>query len=152
MIRMKNYVYRSFYTPDNIVYIIKMQIKIMKPKILCACANGVTRSKYLAKYLKGKGYKAKFGGSAEFAENPVTQEMIDWADIIITLRNKHKDNLLRRFNTADKQIISLEVSQHPEEYIKAPNHIDHKSDEFIKKYVHPEIRKQIKKYLPLEIK
>ena len=62
-----------------------------KLKVLCVCTRGMNRSKYLAKYLEGRGYSNRAGGSQPFKDsnkpqNPIFQEDIVWADAIIVMR------------------------------------------------------------------
>jgi len=54
-----------------------------KLKVLCICAQGANRSKYLAQYLRGKGYYTRSGGIEDDAINPLKFNYINWADIII---------------------------------------------------------------------
>ena len=54
-----------------------------KMKILCLGMMGDARSKHLAEYLQSKGYETEYGGVQEGAVNPVTQEAIDLADVVI---------------------------------------------------------------------
>jgi len=84
-------------------------------KVLCICTMGLNRSKYLAKYLKGKGYNTRYGGIGPcridpYPANPAKKQDIAWADVIITARDKHKPILLKDFGAKGKKIISLEIS------------------------------------------
>jgi len=124
----------------------------MKPKVLCICAKGMNRSKYLAKYLRGKGYSTKYGGvepfeKPEYKWNPVSQDKIDWADIIIIVRKRVSKLLKKKFKTKDKKIIVFDVTDSPklapEEFRNLP------FLEFQKKWTRPQLRKAIKPYLPL---
>ena len=67
----------------------------MKPKILCVCSMGLNRSKYVAGYLNEKGYETRFGGIGPcridpVPANPLKKEDVEWADILIVAREKHK--------------------------------------------------------------
>jgi predicted protein tyrosine phosphatase len=127
-----------------------------KPKILCICARGMNRSKYLAKYLRRKGYSTTAGGvepfeNPEYKWNPVSQKKIDWADYIIIVRKRLIPILKKNYNTKGKEIISLDVTDSkrliPEEF-KELRDLDHKV--FNKKWTYPNLRKAIKPYLSLK--
>ena len=65
-----------------------------KLKVLCVCAKGRNRSKYLASYLKRKNYLTRFRG-IEYEidpniENKILQSDVDWADIILIVRPRLK--------------------------------------------------------------
>lgn len=123
-------------------------------KILCVCGLGKTRSKYLASYLKNKGYSTRFGGIDKFDRKPkkeLTQNDVDWADIIILVRKRFKKPFTKNFKIKSKQrIIILDVTasqgQLPKKfaYLKEVN-----AKEFHKEWTIPQLKKQIKKYLPL---
>lgn len=134
-----------------------MKPRTQKPKILCVCTMGLNRSKYLAKYLKNKGYSTRFGGVGPYKykdkkENELKNEDIDWSDIIITVRPKHKPLLKKRFKTKGKKIIVIDVTDSKR---KVPENMAHlrelKDWEFNKKWTYPQLRKAIKPYLPLKI-
>ena len=126
-----------------------------KPRILCICAKGMNRSKYLAEYLRRKGYSTRNGGvepyeNPEYKWNPVSQEKIDWAEVIIIVRKRLMPKLNRKFNLKGKKLIVLNVTDSkrliPERFRKL-RELNHK--EFNKKWTHPELRKAIKPYLPI---
>ena len=127
-----------------------------KTKVLCVCAKGMNRSKYLAKYLRSKGYSTKFGGvepyeKPEYKWNPVSQKKVDWADVIVIVRKRISKILKKRFKTKGKKIIVFDVSDSPRlvpEEFKELRELDHK--EFNKKWTYPQLRKAIKPYLPLK--
>ena len=129
----------------------------MKTKVLCICAKGMNRSKYLAGYLRRKGYSAKFGGvepyeNPEYKWNPVSQKKIDWADVVIVIRKRLVSILKKNFKVHHKtKIILLNVTDSqnliPSEF-KHLRNINHK--EFNKKWTYPQLRKAIGKYLPLK--
>jgi len=118
---------------------------------------GSNRSKYLASYLKNKGYKTEFGGigsgSGRSPDKPFTQEDLDWADIIIVVRKKHVALLKKKYKVKNKKIIALEVLDSRkvigQQHSKF-NNLDY--DTFQKRWTKPQLRKAIKPYLPLSIK
>jgi predicted protein tyrosine phosphatase len=58
-------------------------------------------------------YEAKSGGIAQTAVVHVTQEMIDWADVVFVMSEKedgHQTYIENNFNLKDKLIWDLDVS------------------------------------------
>ncbi|MBS3092089.1 hypothetical protein J4466_01575 [Candidatus Pacearchaeota archaeon] len=128
-----------------------------KPKVLCICSMGINRSKYLANYLKNKGYRTRYGGIGfgiihEKAHNPFKQEDIDWAEVIIVVRKKHKPLLKKHYKVKGKRIIVLDVTDSRKiiggKYSHL-NNLDHPT--FNRMWTYPQLRKAIKPYLPLKI-
>ena len=54
-------------------------------------------------------------GTNHDAENPITDELIQWADLIFVMERHHRNKLQKRFRSAmkDKRIICLEI---PDDY------------------------------------
>ena len=123
----------------------------MKKKILCVCAKGINRSKYLAGYLRRKGYKTRYGG-VEYHRywNPISQEDIDWADIIVIIRKRLEKIVKKKFKTRGKKFIVLDVTDSkrllPKEFAKLKK-LDY--GEFQKKWTYPQLRRAIKSYSEL---
>lgn len=116
--------------------------------ILFVCTHGMNRSKYLAEYLREKGYTTDYGGVKEDGQNPLKQSQIEWSDIIITVRQKIKEKLLERFNVGDRKIISLEVIDNPKYFPYEQRIIAKDSwDAFQEQFVYPKLREQIQPYL-----
>jgi len=134
-----------------------MNSKMKKLKVLCICAKGKNRSRYLAKYLKGKGYTTRFGGIdgggdfVEKIEKEITVEDVNWADIVVIVRKRLVDIFNKKFGKVGKKIIALDVTDSrrliPEEFAHLKD-LDH--TEFQKKWTYPQLRKAIKPYLPLK--
>gem|GEM_PF-884290 len=128
-----------------------------KTKVLCVCAKGMNRSKYLAKYLRGKGYSTTHGGIEPYKENPewkwnpLSQKKIDWADVIIVVRERLVGDLKKKFKMKGKNIVVLNVTDSkrliPEEF-KELRDLDHHN--FQLKWTRPQLRKAIKGHLPLK--
>ena len=129
-----------------------------KLKVLCICAKGMNRSRYLSNYLRRKGYSAKFGGiepyeNPKYKWNPVSQKKIDWADVIVIIRKRLIPVIKRKFRIKGKKLIILDVTDSPRLIPKEFRHLrseNHK--EFNKKWTYPQLRKAIKPYLPLKLK
>jgi len=128
----------------------------MKPKILCVCTMGLNRSRYVAKYLKEKGYETRYGGVGPCKfdpepANPANKEDFEWSDIIIVAREKHKKIVEETHFVKDKRIIVLEVSDSREK--AAETHPEFKNmdqSEFNKVWTYPKLREAIESYLPFE--
>ncbi len=122
----------------------------MNKKILCICAAGINRSKYLAKYLKQKGYKTRFGGvetEKGIRPNLATQKDIDWADVIIIVRKRIVPIFNKKFKTKGKKIIKFDVSDSRRLAPKEYQNLGY--EEFQEQWTRPKLRKAIEKYLPL---
>jgi len=124
----------------------------MKKRVLCVCSKGLNRSKYLASYLRNKGYSARFGGVEYGMEKSklINQKDIEWAEIIIVVRKRLERILKNKYKTKGKRIIVIDVTDSkrliPKEYAHLKD-LDY--EEFQKKWTRPQIRKVLKKYLPL---
>jgi predicted protein tyrosine phosphatase len=132
-----------------------MQQKI---KILTVCAKGLNRSRYLAQYLRRRGYSTRHGGVEGYIgwggkdiANYLSQKDIDWADIIIIVRKRVAQILKKKFNTKGKKVIIFDITDSKrlisEKYPEAKNWT---KEEMNKKITYPKLREAIKPYLPLE--
>jgi len=54
-------------------------------------------------------YKACSAGTSKQARIKVNQQLIERADVIFAMENKHRDILKQRFNTSKKKIIVLNI-------------------------------------------
>ncbi|MBR9705876.1 hypothetical protein GOV14_02460 [Candidatus Pacearchaeota archaeon] len=126
-----------------------------KVKVLCVCAKGINRSQYLAGYLKTKGYETRFGGVEGFnigeeAPNPITQQDLDWADVVIIVRERLLKIVARRFDLGDKQLVVLDVTDSIDLAVREmPELKDVTPLEFDKFWRKPRLREAIKPFLPL---
>jgi predicted protein tyrosine phosphatase len=136
-------------------------MKQSKPKVLCVCSAGMNRSKYLANYLKRKGYLTRYRGAEpeiypKGIKHPLKQEDIDWSDIIIAVRPRLKDLVKAKFNTREKKIILMDVTDSKEvvarkfpEFKKEYPDFEKMEDKvFQKKWTYTQLRKAIKPHLP----
>ena len=124
------------------------------PRILCICAVGTNRSKYLAGYLKRKGYSTRFGGvdyREEGKYNPLTQSDVNWADFIVIVRKRLEKIFKKKYKYTGKKIIILDVTDSrnriPKEFYNLTK-LNYK--EFQQEWTYPELRKAIRPYLPLK--
>lgn len=116
----------------------------MKPKILCICKHGKTRSKYLSSYLKKKGYKTRYGGLAPNAVKKIRQKDIDWADTIIFVRKGLPTIAKNKFKIKNKNIIRFHVSDSRKKVGKRfPKLRDLPKNKFHKLWTYPKLEKAI---------
>ncbi|MEM3122332.1 MAG: hypothetical protein QXH60_02740 [Candidatus Pacearchaeota archaeon] len=112
----------------------------------------MNRSKYLAEYLEKRGYETKYGGINFFAPNPLNKFVFKWADIVVFSRKKHyliaKIKYLK--DLRGKKIIILDVIDNPAKLSKINKKFTSLSYyEFQRNWTYPELRRQIKEYMPL---
>ena len=152
-----------------------------KLKVLIICSMGVNRSRYLASFLNKKGYNTRYGGlgierklatylrrkgydierKGKFlnhviykkAYNPLKQKDIDWAEVIIVVRKKHRPLLKKRHGLKGKRLIVLDVTDSKGRIEKKfPELAKLNYAQFNNKWTYPQLRKAIKPYLPLKVK
>ena len=127
-----------------------------KLRVLCVCAQGRNRSRYLANYLRNLGYSTSYGGVEAFLDKigfgrELNQRQIDWADVIITMRPRHAKELRANFKVRGKKIIRLNVTDSYRTVVmEHPKYAKFLGDNFHKKWTYPQLRKAIKSYLPLK--
>ncbi len=111
-------------------------------KILVVCRRGVSRGKFLADHLRLLGYETDFAGIGENAVVPLSQNKIDWAEVIMCVRGQFKASLLDHFSISKgKKVISLEVSNDRTKY--SPEAQSVSEDEFRKNHVNPLLIEQL---------
>ncbi len=95
-----------------------------------------------------KGYHTDYDGVNPEGFNPLNQKKVDWANIIITVREHIKDKFLDRFEPKGKNIIHLEVIDNPKRFPEKAQKLAEKDwFAFQEKYVYSELRKQIEEHL-----
>ncbi len=81
--------------------------------LLFICTSNLTRSPTCEDIFKNSlEYKTKSAGTAEHAVVKVSQDLIDWADIIFVMcerTDKHLTYIKNNFNVKDKKIIDLDL-------------------------------------------
>jgi len=77
-------------------------------KILFVCGLGKHRSKTAAELFKDR-YETKYAGVFS-RDNPVTLELLEWADVVVTMEDEHRIEILRKFPKRAKRIVTLHVS------------------------------------------
>ena len=85
-------------------------------KILFVCSRNKWRSRTAETIFKNNGlHQIQSAGTEKSARIRITQNMINWADIIFVMEEKHKKRILDKFEI-DKQQEKIEVLDIPDEY------------------------------------
>jgi predicted protein tyrosine phosphatase len=85
-------------------------------KVLFICSQNRLRSPTAEQVFSAwKGLEVSSAGTNHDAENPVTPEALEWADIIIVMERAHRNKIQKKFRSAlnGKRIVCLEI---PDEY------------------------------------
>ncbi|MFH2097331.1 MAG: hypothetical protein ABII24_02180 [bacterium] len=117
--------------------------------VLIVCSWGKNRSVYLASYLGQKGYPVKYGGIYTESDNQITQELVDWANIVIFVQPQTKRDFEEQFRINKQKVIILDVEDRIA--VLAPEKENITPEEWTKiqqEKVYPELEKQIDKHLP----
>ncbi len=85
----------------------------MKKRLLFVCFSGGPRSKIAVDiFANDERYEAKSSGvSTIYSKEPLTVELLGWADIIFAMEESHKETILKNFpkETKGKKIFVLDV-------------------------------------------
>ena len=83
---------------------------MIKKKVLFVCTANYYRSVTAEHIFRHwETLDVKSAGTHEWATKVITQEMIDWADIIFVMEHHHKDSILEIDTSAIDKIIVLEI-------------------------------------------
>ena len=81
--------------------------------VLFVCTEGLRRSPTAVDlFRKSKLYETKFCGTNPLSPSPITQEMLDWADIVFVMSEGEEGQrsfIERHFNTYRKLIYDLDI-------------------------------------------
>jgi predicted protein tyrosine phosphatase len=78
--------------------------------LLFICSKNQWRSPTAEMLFKNHPFHhARSAGTSDKARIKVNQKLIDWADMIFVMENKHKVLLKQRFALANKQLIVLDI-------------------------------------------
>lgn len=84
--------------------------------VLFVCSQNRLRSPTAEQiFSEHPGIECTSAGLNHDAENPVTAELVEWADLILVMEKAHKKKLSSKFrpSLANKRVVSLEI---PDEY------------------------------------
>lgn len=82
------------------------------PRVLFLCSRNRWRSPTAERVFSSRpGVECASAGLAHDAENPVTPEQIEWADLLVVMERKHKAKLHTRFRSqlAGKRVVCLDI-------------------------------------------
>jgi len=93
-------------------------------KVLFVCEANVGRSRWAEHYLKKRGNEEKLnlevksaGILAEDPESvPLTQKLLDWADIVLVMEERMREKILKNFKVLPFKIFSLEIYERDENW------------------------------------
>ena len=88
----------------------------MAKHLLFVCSQNRLRSPTAEQIFAGNpGVECLSAGTNHGADNPLTLELVEWADIIFVMETHHRNKLKSKFRRylANKQVICLEI---PDEY------------------------------------
>ena len=80
--------------------------------VLFVCSQNRLRSPTAEQVFAGwPGIECTSAGTNHDAENPLTAELIEWAELIFVMEKAHRDRLRARFggHLKDKRVICLEI-------------------------------------------
>lgn len=118
--------------------------------VLLVCNYGRNRSRHLAGYLESKGYATQFAGVSDYTDNKVSQEMVDWADVIVCVKPEIAQRFKEMFTYDTKRLIELDVEDRVA--VLAPDNPNISGDEWValqNNAVYPSLEEQINEHLPL---
>jgi predicted protein tyrosine phosphatase len=84
--------------------------------VLFVCSQNRLRSPTAEQiFSKWPGLEVASAGLDAGADNPLTRELVEWADLIFVMEKAHRSKLSRKFREAlkDQQVICLNI---PDEY------------------------------------
>lgn len=85
-------------------------------KILFVCSRNKWRSRTAETIFKNNPrHQIKSAGTENSARIRLSQNMVNWADLIFVMESKHKKKLLNRFQV-DRSKIKIEVLDIPDHY------------------------------------
>lgn len=77
----------------------KLKVEIQSAGV--AAASGTPASVHTAKILRERGVEL------DHASQPVTPELVEWADLILTMTYSHKQVVIRQFPAAQQKVFTL---------------------------------------------
>ncbi len=85
-------------------------------RVLFVCSQNKLRSPTAEQVFSGRpGFEVASAGTDRNAENPISAEAIEWADVIFVMERAHRDRLTKHFRAQlkDKRIVCLDI---PDEF------------------------------------
>ncbi len=85
-------------------------------KILFVCSQNALRSPTAEHVFSGRaGIEVRSAGTNHDATQPMTDELVDWADMIVVMEKHHRNRLMKKHGSRcrEKRLIVLDI---PDEY------------------------------------
>jgi len=85
--------------------------EVMMPKrVLFVCTGNVDHSPTAENMYKGvKGLEVRSAGTSIHAQNSLSKELVEWADIIYVMEEQHKTAIINLDSSAEPKIIILGI-------------------------------------------
>jgi len=82
----------------------------MVKRVLFVCSGNFHRSPTAAMMFKDrKGFEVKSAGTSFGAPNPISAELVQWADKIFVMEEEHREFIAQQYPEADFKIIVLGI-------------------------------------------
>lgn len=83
---------------------------VMVKRILFVCSGNIHRSPTAANMFKDcKGFEVKSAGTSIGTSNPVSAELVEWADKIFVMEEEHREFIVQQFPEATSKITVLDI-------------------------------------------
>jgi len=103
----------------------------MKEKLLFICSANIDRSPTAEIYFK-KEYDTKSCGTMDSAPTKISKELIDWADKVFCMEDKHYQKVIEIEPEAESKTIVLCIE---DIYIRGEQKLKEKLEEKVRKYL-----------------
>ena len=82
----------------------------MVERVLFVCSGNIHRSPTAANMFRDrKGFEVKSAGTSIGTLNPVTTELVEWADKIFVMEEEHRKLIVQQFPEAASKITVLDI-------------------------------------------
>ena len=82
----------------------------MVMKVLFVCTGNLERSPTAEAMFKGRDdLEVKSAGTGSMAFNPVSRELINWADRIFVMESKHREYIIKMSSESENKIVVLDI-------------------------------------------
>ena len=83
---------------------------MMVERVLFVCSGNIHRSPTAANMFKDhEGFEVKSAGTSFGVSNPVSAELIQWADKIFVMEEEHREIIVRQYPEAASKINVLDI-------------------------------------------
>jgi len=82
----------------------------MVERVLFVCSGNIHRSPTATNMFKDrKGFEVKSAGTSLLTPNPVSAELVQWADKIFVMEEEHRKLIVQKFPEAASKITVLDI-------------------------------------------